>query len=143
MAAIATRLLVLLLFGFFGTEADAQQSMEAKDMLLENSGFVIRPALTPQQLDRVRLLPPGQFIARSKNGQRYFLYADPDLCKCVFVGTELAMANYQNLMSSPSMSSSALPSGQSAIPQGGTLYQDMDPNLANSIPDGDILDSQQ
>jgi len=139
--ACKTRLLVLLVFGLFGAEAEAQ---EAKDMLLENSGFVIRPALTPQQLDRLRLLPPGQFIARTKNGQRYFLYADPDLCKCVFVGTTLAMANYQNLMSPPpSLSSSALPSGPNAVPPGGTLYQDMDPGLANSIPDGDILDNQQ
>jgi len=139
MAASKTRLVVLLLFGLFGAAADAQ---EAKDMLLENSGFVIRPALTPRQLDRLRLLPPGQFIARTKNGLRYFLYADPDLCKCVFVGNALAMANYQSLMSSPSMSS-PLPSGQSAVPPGATLYQDMDPRLSNSIPDGDILDDQQ
>ena len=89
MTAGKTRVLVLLLLGLFGAAADAQ---EAKDMLLENSGFVIRPALTTRQLDRLRLLPPGQFIARTKNGQRYFLYADPDLCKCVFVGNALAMA---------------------------------------------------
>ena len=67
-------------------------------MDLEDSGFVMRPALTPQQLERVNLLPPHKFIARSKNGQRYFLYADPDLCKCVFVGNALAMANYQSLV---------------------------------------------
>jgi hypothetical protein len=138
MAASKTRLLVLLLLGLFGAEADAQ---EAKDMLLENSGFVIRPALTPQQLDRVRLLPPLKFVARTKNGQRYFLYADPDLCKCVFVGSALAMANYQSLMSSPS--TPYMPGGPNALPPGATLYQDMDPGLSNSIPDGDILDNQQ
>ncbi len=76
MAAYKARLLALLAFGLFGTAAIGQ---EAKDMDLETSGFVMRPALTPQQLERVKLLPPHKFIARAKNGQRYFLYADPDL----------------------------------------------------------------
>ena len=95
MAAYKSGLLVLIAFAMFGTAAGAQ---EVKDMDLEDSGFVMRPALTPQQLERVNLLPPHKFIARSKNGQRYFLYADPDLCKCVFVGNALAMANYQGLV---------------------------------------------
>ena len=98
MAACKAGLLVLIAFAVFGTAASAQ---EVKDMDLEDSGFVMRPALTPQQLERVNLLPSHKFIARSKNGQRYFLYADPDLCKCVFVGNALAMANYQGLVSSP------------------------------------------
>jgi hypothetical protein len=84
MAAYKACLLALLAFGLFGTAAVAQ---EAKDMDLEDTGFVMRPALTPQQLERVKLLPPHKFIARTNNGRRYFLYADRDLCKCVFVAT--------------------------------------------------------
>jgi hypothetical protein len=137
MAAHNARLLALLVFGLFGSAAIAQ---EAKDMDLEDSGFVMRPALTPQQLERVKLLPSHKFVARTKNGRRYFLYADPDLCKCVFVGDALAMANYQSLVSSPSTLSSSMPSPSTLSP-GSTMYQDMDSGLSSTIPDGDILDN--
>ena len=135
MAAYKAHLITLLAFALSGTAAAAQ---EAKDMDLETSGFVMRPALTPQQLERVKLLPPHTFIARTKNGQSYFLYADPDLCKCVFVGNALAMANYQGLMSPPYMSSMPSPG---TLPSGASLYQEMDPGLSSAIPDGDILDN--
>jgi hypothetical protein len=135
MAAYRAGLLALLAFGLFGTAAVAQ---EAKDMDLETSGFVMRPALTPQQLERVKSLPPHKFIARTNNGRRYFLYADPDLCKCVFVGDALAMANYQSLVSTPY--TSTMPSAD-ALPSGATLYQEMDPGMSSAIPDGDILDN--
>src|ERR1700733_15324377 len=131
MAAYKAHLLALLAVALVGTAAGAQ---EAKDIELEHTGCVMRPALTPQQLERVKLLPPHKFIARTKNGRRYFLYADPDLCKCVFVGNALAMANYQGLV--PSSSSpyiSTMPS-PSAVPPGATLYQEMDPRLSGTIP---------
>jgi hypothetical protein len=138
MVAYQARLLGLLAFALFGTAAVAQ---EAKDMDLEDTGFVMRPALTPRQLERVKLLPPHQFIARTKNGQRYFLYADPDLCKCIFVGNALAMANYQGLVSSPSAPYVSNMPSPSTVPPGATLYQEMDPGLSSAIPDGDILDN--
>ncbi len=137
MAAYKAHLLALLAVALFGTAAGAQ---EAKDMDLEDTGFVMRPALTPQQLERVKLLPPHKFIARTKNGRHYFLYADPDLCKCVFVGDALAMANYQGLVSPPSTPLSSMPS-PGTLPPGATLYQEMDPGLSSAIPDGDILDN--
>ncbi len=135
MAAYKAHLLALLAFGLLGTAAVAQ---EVKDMDLETSGFVMRPALTPQQLERVKLLPPHKFIARTKNGQRYFIYADPDLCQCIFVGNALAMANYQGLVSAPYISSMPSPG---TPPSGASLYQEMDPSLSSAIPDGDILDN--
>jgi len=138
MAAYKAGLFALLAFGLFGAAAGAQ---EAKDIDLEDTGFVMRPALTPQQLERVRLLPPHKFIARTKNGRRYFLYADPGLCKCVFVGDALAMANYQGLVSPPSTQYMPNMPSPGTLPPGATLYQDMDPGLSGSILDGDILDN--
>jgi hypothetical protein len=137
MNAGKMRFSVVLAVGLFGGDAGAQQTQEATDMRLEDAGFVMRAA-TPHQLDRVRLLPPRKFVARTVNGRRYFLYADPDLCKCVFLGDELAMTNYQNMASLPS--SLPMPGGQGGLPPGASLYQDMDPVLSSSIPAGDILD---
>jgi hypothetical protein len=69
--------------------ASAQQ--EAIDMHLEDVGFVMRGA-APQQFDRLKaLLPTNRFVARTINSRRYYVYSDPDLCKCILLGDEMAM----------------------------------------------------
>ena len=73
-----------LVVGLFGGNVEAGQ--EGTDMKLEDMGFIMRPANTPEQMERLRLLPARKFVARAKDGSRYYLYADPDYCQCVFVG---------------------------------------------------------
>ncbi len=106
-------------------------------MKLEDMGFVMRPALTPGQVERLRLLPARQFIARTKNGRRYFLYADPDYCKCVFLGDELAMKNYRDLIAPGPLAPTTIGSD---VSQATAIVQDMAPDVDRSIFDGDILD---
>ena len=127
------RFLAVVVFGLFGGAADGQ---EGKDMKLEDVGFVMRAANTPQQIERLRLLPPRTFVARSKNGRRYYLYADPDYCKCVFLGNELAMRNYRDLVQPPQ--APPMPIGPDGGPVAGSLIQEIDPGI--SFFDGDILD---
>ncbi len=47
-------------------------------------------ANTPQKMERLRSLTPHKLIARQKNGVPYYLYADPDDCKCLFIGDKIA-----------------------------------------------------
>jgi hypothetical protein len=94
----AGRVLALLIFGLLGGDAGAQ---EGTDMKLEDVGFIMRPAHTPAQIERLRLLPPRTFVSRSGDGQRYYVYADPDLCKCASVGDDLAMKNYRDIVAPP------------------------------------------
>jgi hypothetical protein len=128
------RLLVLLILVLSG----AASGQEGKDMKLEDMGFIMRPASTAAQLTRLRLLPPRAFVSRSKNGKRYYLYADPDYCKCVFAGNELAMKNYRDLVSPPPQAPTAIGTGNNIIANGQIL--EIDPGLDQSIVDGDFLD---
>ncbi len=109
------------------TGVPGSRHQEATDMHLEDVGFVMRTA-APQQLDRLRSLPPRKFVARTIGGRRYYLYADPDLCKCVFLGDEAAMQSYKDLV------------GQGRLAAGNTSIEDMNPVLSGSIGPGDILD---
>ncbi len=129
------RIVAVLIVGLSGG-ADASQ--EGNDMKLEDMGFVMRPANTAAQIERLRQLPPRAFVARSKNGRRYFLYADPDYCKCVFVGDELAMKNYRDLVSPPPQAPTAIGPGKPSVAN--EMIQEMDPVLGETIYDGDILD---
>ena len=116
----------------------AVAGQEGLDMRLEDMGFIMRPATTPAQMDRLRLLPPREFVRRTNGDRRYYLYADPEFCQCVFVGNEQAMKNYQALVS---------PSGAPPMPIGpdggtvaGSLVQELDPAINVMIGNGDILD---
>ena len=129
------RLLALLLLGLSGGAVSGQ---EGRDMKLEDMGFVMRPASTASQIARLRLLPSRAFVSRSKNGKRYYLYADPDYCKCVFVGNELAMKNYRDLVSPLPQAPEAIGTGNNIVANG--LIMEVDPGLDQSIFDGDLLD---
>jgi hypothetical protein len=136
MHSTAIRVVALLALGLVGGGAEAGQ--EGSDMKLEDVGFIMRPANTPAQVERLRMLPPRKFLSRRKDGKRYYLYADPDYCKCVFVGNELAMKNYRDL-TSPSPQP-PMPLGPDGGPVAGSLIQEIDPGIALTIGDGDILD---
>ena len=129
------RVIALVVFGVIGGAAVASQ--EGRDMKLEDVGFVMHPANSPAELERLKLLPPRTFVARNKAGRRYYLYADPDYCKCVFLGDELAMKNYRDLISPPTQPPMVIGSDVSPAT---AIVQDIDPDLDSSISDGDILD---
>ncbi len=120
---------------FVGPAAAGQ---EGTDMKLEDMGFIMRPATTPAQMERLRLLPARKFVRRTTGDRRYYLYADPDFCQCVFVGNELAMKNYQALVS-PS-SAPPMPIGPDGGPVAGSLVMELDPSINVMIGNGDILD---
>jgi hypothetical protein len=129
------RIVAFLIFGLAGG-ADAGQ--EGQDMRLEDMGFVMRPADTAARIERLRLLPPRTFVARSKAGRRYYLYADPDYCKCVFVGDELAMKNYHDTVAPGPQAPMTIGGGRPSIAS--EMIQEMDPVVGGTIYDGDILD---
>lgn len=132
-----TKLLCFVIpaFGLFAVSARAQQ--EARDMHLEDVGFVMRAA-SPQQLERLRSLPPRKFIARTVGGRRYYVYSDPDLCKCVFLGDEEAMQSYRALASTTVPA--PISGGSGGVGSGNFPIEEMGQDLSGSIGSGDILD---
>ncbi|HEY1747786.1 MAG TPA: hypothetical protein VGG11_13615 [Xanthobacteraceae bacterium] len=132
VAQSAAALLAALLAG------PAAAGQEGADMKLEDMGFIMRPATTPAQMERLRLLPARKFVRRTNGARRYYLYADPDYCQCVFVGNELAMKNYQAFASPPSAPPMA--TGPDGGPVAGSLFQELDPSINTMIGTGDILD---
>jgi hypothetical protein len=124
----------------FGLTAGADAGQEGKDMRLEDMGFVMRPAGTAARMERLRLLPPRTFVARTKDGRRYYLYADPDVCRCIFVGDELAMKNYRDLVSPPPQAPMVIGDGKPSALTEMMREEEMDPTVGGTIYDGDILD---
>ena len=58
------------------------------EQLLATAGFQMKVADTPEKLANLnRVTPRRTLIAQERDNRLYYLYADPDLCKCLFVGT--------------------------------------------------------
>jgi hypothetical protein len=83
-----------------GAPAAAQQLQEI-DMRLRSAGFKIRPAATAQEIDLLRRAPPRVMLSRTEQGRRYYVFADPDFCKCVYAGDEHALRTYRETSMSP------------------------------------------
>jgi hypothetical protein len=141
MRAREVRILAMVVCGFSGEPVVAQQGT---DMRLANAGFVMRPANTPEKMARLRHLPGHKFVARTKaDGARYFLYADPDYCKCLLVGDQRAMQTYRDMVSPPPTRLQGIPGVSGPTARAGAehaMIEEMNSDLSSAIPDRDFLD---
>lgn len=135
----SARAAFVLALGLFADPVAASQ--EGTDMKLEDAGFKMRIADTAEKMKHARLPPPRKFVARVKNGKRYYVYSDPDFCKCVFVGDEIAMKTYRDMVTRPKDLAPTIiaPSG---VTPAMLMEHDMDADVSNQIGDGNILDWQ-
>jgi hypothetical protein len=72
-----------------------QQVAERKEDILAASGFVVRPANTPQRQAMLRQLPPHRFVQQVRGTQTMYVFADPLVCDCLYVGNEEAYGRYR------------------------------------------------
>src|SRR5688572_10366080 len=77
------------------------QSQLAIGLKLEDAGFTMKQANTPEKIARLRGIPPHKFVPHRKNGARYYVYADPTDCRCAYVGGETAMQAYRDMVNPP------------------------------------------
>ena len=95
MKASVSALPVLLCIALAACASTADKVEQKEDLLLA-SGFTIRPATTPQREALLHKLPAHHFVQRTKNGKAVFLYADPLVCDCLYVGTQQAYDRYRS-----------------------------------------------
>jgi len=131
------RIFTTVLLCALGAFTGGSVAQLAADMKLEDAGFIMRPANTAQQLEHIRKLPARRFVARTKDGQRYYLYADPDLCKCVFVGNAIAFEAYRDMRKRLQQPDVVPGSG---INTTDVVATEMNDDVSNLIDDGNILD---
>jgi len=73
--------------------ADGQWNTLTTEQLLAAAGFHKKVADTPEKLAHIEMLTPARkLVAHQRDGHLYYVYADPGLCKCLYVGTP---AQYQ------------------------------------------------
>ena len=68
------------------------------EYLLSQAGFRKVPADTPQRAEHLQTVAARKLIRRQGDGKTYYVYADPDYCRCMYLGSESAYATYKTLV---------------------------------------------
>jgi hypothetical protein len=86
---------LLLSIGAIAACQTQQQIVSAHEDNLAAAGFVVRPANTPERQAMLNRLPPHQFVQRVNGDTVHYVYADPLVCGCLYVGTQQAYNQYK------------------------------------------------
>jgi hypothetical protein len=82
---------VLALTALSGCKTQAIQTREDN---LAAAGFSAKPANTPELKAMLNKLPPNKFVIRQNGSVVNYVYADPLVCGCLYVGTQAQYAQY-------------------------------------------------
>ena len=74
---------------------DPSRTVMSKEDMMAASGFKFVPADTPARQAAFKTLPPHQFVRQIKDGKVIYVYADPTICACLYVGGQKAYGTYQ------------------------------------------------
>ncbi|MGB8682293.1 MAG: hypothetical protein WCD12_05365 [Candidatus Binatus sp.] len=76
----------------------AEQKAEQLEPMLAAAGFRMLPADTPQRQQQLSTLVPldvNYYVG--KTGNLHYYMADPDYCKCMYIGTEENYQQYEKI----------------------------------------------
>jgi hypothetical protein len=79
---------VLAVFGLVAAVTACQSKTETKENLLSSSGFKALPPTTPARMALLKSLPPHKLAKTTYKGEPTWVYADPTICGCLYIGNQ-------------------------------------------------------
>ncbi len=88
---------ILLVLGTLGVAAcqSPQQKITNKEDMLSGAGFKFVPVNTPSRQAALKQLPPNRFSREVRDGRVFYVYPDPVVCGCLYVGDQNAYGRYR------------------------------------------------
>ena len=68
------------------------------ESLLAQAGFRQLPADSPQKVAHLQTLPERRLVARTYQGKKYYVFSDPNGCKCLYIGNPAQYQAYRGLL---------------------------------------------
>jgi hypothetical protein len=75
--------------------ATPQQKVSQQEDNLAAAGFLVQPANTPERQAMLDRLPSHHFVRRVHGDAVAYVYSDPLVCNCLYVGSQEAYGRYQ------------------------------------------------
>ena len=91
------------------SEEPSKPFLEKNSFYLSSAGFHIQVANDPAGQKALHMLPAHRFVTNGVGDAVRYLYAEPEHCICIFVGTQQAYDRYRNLLSQPLKPTDNLP----------------------------------
>src|SRR5450631_3621166 len=83
-------------------EPPSKPFLDKNSFYLESAGFKANFANDPAGKKALHALPPHRFVIHNLDGGDVrYLYAEPQHCVCVFIGTDGAYRSYRDMLSLP------------------------------------------
>jgi hypothetical protein len=83
-------------------EAPSKPFLDKNSFYLSSAGFRVQVANDAAGKKAMNALPPHRFVVhRYGNNQVRYLYAEPNHCVCIFIGTQEAYQNYRDILAKP------------------------------------------
>jgi len=92
--ALLVSLIVATTAGCATLQAAGTRSTEE---VLSAAGFYVEAANTSEKLTELRTLPARQVVPETRDGKTSYVYRDPSVCNCLYVGGEPEYQQYQRL----------------------------------------------
>jgi hypothetical protein len=67
------------------------------EQVLTAGGFQIKRADTPEKTAEIREMPQRRLVVSNHGEQPFWMYADAEFCKCLYVGNQSAYQRFQKL----------------------------------------------
>jgi hypothetical protein len=83
------------------------EDARATERMLAAAGFRQKAANTPEKAAHLQALAPGKIVRRERNGESHYVYADHNVCHCIYVGTEPQYQQYRKLVREQTMADEA------------------------------------
>lgn len=87
----------LIALGLAGCATFQAEDTRATEQMLAAAGFQRKTADTPEKLAHVRTLAPRTIVVRQGDGAPHYVFADPEGCGCLYVGTAQQYEEYRKL----------------------------------------------
>jgi hypothetical protein len=82
-------------------ETPSKPFLEKNSFYLSSAGFRVQLANDPAGQKAMRALPAHRFVMHNVGGVVHYLYAEPNHCACIFVGTQANYQNYRDILARP------------------------------------------
>jgi hypothetical protein len=114
--AIRSAVVVAVIFGLSSACATIRRhSTLETEQMLSAAGFHMKLADTPEKLAHLQTLTPRRLVPHRQANQLYYAYADPEVCHCLYAGTEAQYQAYQQLALQKQRADEALMAAQTNL----------------------------
>jgi hypothetical protein len=79
------------------TTATWRHDDDRQEQLLIAAGFARKAPSTPEQMAHLQALPMRRIGLRPSDADPQYFYADPEFCKCLYLGREAEYQAYRRL----------------------------------------------